>query len=109
MATTSYGTWASRVEHAEHLGVEDTVINALSDAHFGATDTAAIITAYREAINAALPNGVELRGEEFFGPADPVQGDFDGFDLDEDGCLDIDAIIRSVDFYGIAERVEDAR
>lgn len=109
MGEISHGMWAHRVEHAEHHNLDDTVINALSDAHFGPTDTAAIIVAYRAAIDAALPNGVSLRGEEFFGPAEPAPGAFDGFDLDEDGRLDIDAIIRSIDFYGIAERIEETR
>jgi hypothetical protein len=65
--TTSYGTWQIRVDDADTT-VERTVTNALADGMCGDTNTAAIVAAYRDAINAALPASVELRGEEFFGP-----------------------------------------
>jgi hypothetical protein len=105
--TTSYGSWARRVEHAD-VTLEDTVRNALADAHFIQTElTGAIISEYRDAINAALPDSVSLCGEEFYGPANASDEDFDGFDRDEDGSLDINAIICAIDFYAIAERIED--
>lgn len=106
--TTSYGSWASNVEHAD-MTLEDTVRNALADAHFVRTGiTDAIIREYRDAINAALPESVSLCGNEFYGPAYAADEDFDGFDLDEDGRLDINAIICSIDFYSIAERLEES-
>lgn len=107
---TSYGTWATRIEYGSGLSVDETVSQALSDAHCGKTDTAGITAAYREAINAALPCGVQLCGDEFYGPAgfEPVDFEADGFPVDDDGGLDIDAIVRTVDFYGIVERFDSA-
>ena len=106
--TKSYGSWARNVEHA-NMTLESTVCDALADAHFVATGlTPTIIKAYREAINEALPDGMQLCGDEFYGPAYAADCDFDGYDLDEDGSLDINAIICSIDFYGIAEKIEDA-
>lgn len=102
--TTSYGSWASKVEHAG-MTLEGTVCDALADAHFVTIHTEAIIEAYREAIAAALPDSVSLCGDEFYGPAYEADCDFDGFDLTEDGSLDINAIICAIDFYQIAERV----
>jgi hypothetical protein len=105
--TTSYGTWASRVEDADAT-VERTVTNALADGMCGDTNTAAIVAAYRDAINAALPASVTLRGEEFFGPAGYEVVDFesDGYPVDEDGGLDIDAVVRAVDFWEIVKQIE---
>ena len=105
--TTSYGTWESRVEDADAT-VERTVINALADGMCGDTNTAAIVAAYRDAVNAALPASVTLRGEEFFGPAGYEVVDFesDGYPVDEDGGLDIDAIVRAVDFWGLVKQLE---
>jgi hypothetical protein len=109
MITSSYGSWARRVEHSDGMTVEDTVSNALADAHFVNTSlTDAIVKEYRAAINAALPDSVELCGSEFYGPAYAADEDFDGFDRDEDGRLDINAIVCAIDFYAIAEAVEDA-
>jgi hypothetical protein len=105
--TTSYGTWETRVDDADTT-VERTVINALADGMCGDTNTAAIVAAYRDAINAALPVSVELRGEEFFGPAgfEVVDFESDGYPVDEDGGLDIDAIVRAVDFWEIVKQIE---
>ena len=105
--TASYGTWESRVEDADTT-VERTVTNALADGMCGDTNTAAIVAAYRDAVNAALPASVTLRGEEFFGPAGYEVVDFesDGYPVDEDGGLDIDAIVRAVDFWGIVKHLE---
>ena len=105
--TTSYGTWQTRVDDADTT-VERTVINALADGMCGETNTAAIVAAYRDAVNAALPASVTLRGEEFFGPAGFEVVDFEsaGYPVDEDGGLDIDAIVRAVDFWGIVKQIE---
>lgn len=100
----SYGTWGVVVEHADGRTVNENVIDALADAHAVGIDTEATIADYRAAVNAALPAGVMLCGDEFYGPADPADQDFDGFDLDEHGRLDINAIICAIDLYEIAER-----
>ncbi len=99
----SYGSWARRVEHATTT-LEDSVQDALSDGHAGKVDFDAIVADYRAAINAALPAGVQLCGSEFYGPAYEADCDFAGFDLDEDGLLDINAIICAIDFWAIVEK-----
>ena len=104
--TTSYGSWAQNVKHAE-MTLEDTVLDALSDGHAGKTDTQGIIAAYREAINKALPDSVALCGDEFYGPALAKDEDFDGFDLTEDGTLDINAIVQAIDFWEIVASFDD--
>lgn len=105
--TTSYGTWAGRVDDADTT-VERTVTNALADGMCGETNTVAIVAAYRAAINAALPASVTLRGDEFFGPAgfEVVDFESDGYPVDEDGGLDIDAIVRAVDFWELVRQIE---
>lgn len=110
MITTSYGLWGARIEYADGLTFDETVSQALSDGHCGKTDTAGITAAYRAAVNAALPDSVNLVGDEFFGPAGYKLIDFeaDGYPVDDDGALDIDAIVRTVDFYAIVEQFDTA-
>jgi|SRR5689334_703169 len=67
--TTKYGTWIQFGDGG--LTIEDNVTEALgefgNDACF---DIEAIVTEYRAAINAALPAGWSLDGNDFHGPAD---------------------------------------
>lgn len=99
--TSSYGSWNRNVsDHSATLlgQVEDALNGEFTD-----DEVAAIAQAYRDAINDALPAGVSLCGDEFYGPA--VELDTAGYPVDEDGRLDIAAIIDSVDFWGIVERI----
>jgi hypothetical protein len=103
-ATTSYGTWNNRVESGE-LTVEQSVLTALGDfAH--EYDLDAIAADYRNAINDALPSGVSLNGDEFYGPYYTADRDFGDCPMDEDDRLDIKAIVETVDFWDIAAKHE---
>lgn len=101
MATTmSYGNWNNRAKRG--LDLEWDVRAALGE---DAENVEAIIKAYREAINDALPPGVSLHGNEFYGPAYAEDCNENGYPLDEDGSLDIKAIVDSVDFWAVAGEV----
>ena len=64
----------------------------------------ALAAAYRAAINAALPPGVTLNGNDFYGPAYTADHDFDGYPEADDGQLDIRAMIESIDFAELAQQ-----
>ena len=105
MINTSYGTWNNRVDEYT-LTLEESVAGALDN--YPGIDTQAVIDAYRDAIDAALPDSVQLCGDQFYGPAGCEMVDFeaDGFPVDEDGALDIQAIVQAIDFWAIAERID---
>lgn len=111
MITTSYGTWNRLVQNMS-LTVEQDVQTALpADADgndYSDEQIAAVVTAYRAAINAALPCGVALCGDYFFGDYREEDCHFDGYPLNRDGNLDIGAIVESVDFWAIVETVLEA-
>lgn len=94
--TTSYGTWG------QHCGLgavnlEADVEMALGEwvSHF---DVEAICTEYRDAINSTLPEGVDLVGDQFIGPADPTGHDLEGLDIGElIDSIDLDAIVARHD------------
>jgi len=68
--STSYGTWPD-VTRFDDLTVEQTVVEAFgSDGPYEGLDIGLIATEYRDAINAALPDGVVVAGNEFYGPYD---------------------------------------
>ncbi len=104
-ATTSYGNW-NRVEPSD-LTVEQSVAVALGD-FAGDYDVDAITSAYRAAINDALPEGVSLCGDEFYGPHNPGGDAFSGHPADENGRLDIKAIVETIDFWDIAAEHDKA-
>jgi hypothetical protein len=100
--TTSYGTWCNAVDT---LSVEHTVIESLGS--FGSDyDVDGLISAYRSAINAALPASVSLCGDEFIGPYYEADQHFDGYPLTVDGSLDIKAIVDGVDFWSLVEKYD---
>lgn len=104
METTVYGTWFTRVQDGT-LTLEASVLTALGD--FTADyDVDAITWDYKEAVNAALPEGVSLQGDEFHGPARTTDATW-GPDLeDEDGRLDLETIVKGVDFWAIATKYD---
>lgn len=69
--------------------VEETVTLLLGD-YADWANIPAVAADYRAAINAALPDGVVLDGNEFHGPAG--------------AALDIQATVDGVDFWAIAKR-----
>jgi len=103
MITTSYGTWNNRID-PHSLSVEQTVYEVLGD-FADEYDVEAIAADYRQAINAALPEGVSLVGNEFIGPYHAKDATW-GPELEVDGRLDIRAIVDSVDFWGIVAKHE---
>jgi hypothetical protein len=107
--TTSYGTWYNVTSHNLTPGADllDAINGGDSDwqermAKSGALER--IETEWRQAIESALPIGVSLCGEEFIGPAYEADRDFEGFPIDEDGRLDLTAIVESIDLMAIVEK-----
>jgi hypothetical protein len=102
--TTSYGTWSSRAERYS-ISVEQTVGDALNG-DFADEQVESVTRAYRDAINAALPDSVSLNGDEFYGNAHDVDcTDQADFPHDADGRLDIAAIVETVDLGAVVEQV----
>lgn len=100
--TTGYGSWHYNVR-AAGLTLEQAVTDALDQWDLDDNTLDTIIGEYRAAINQALPAGVQLCGNEFYGPAYDQDCSFSGYHLDENGRLDIDAIVDNVDFWTIVE------
>ena len=101
--TTSYGTWVNHTIGSA-MTLESEVHEALMDADCTDEQIEAVADAYRDAINAALPDSVSLCGNQFYGNAYPQDcTDQADYPHDENGRLDIAAIIESVDFWAIAE------
>lgn len=94
--TTSYGTWCNRVDQYSTT-VEHSVAEAFGSEGDSGFDFDAIVRDYRTAINAALPDGVSLCGNDFIGPydSDTAPG--------SDGDLDIKGIVDGVDLAAIME------
>lgn len=97
--TQSYGSYNTYSRY--ELTVEEGVHGALDE--MPDIDLGKAVQTYRDAINAALPDSVSLCGNEFYGPAYEHDCDFDGYPMDEDGSLDIAAIIDGIDFWEIVE------
>lgn len=90
MATTGYGHWNDHYGGAADR-VEDSVADYLGE-FVAEYDAEVIAVAYRAAINAALPNGVSLNGDNFYGPY-PRYRD-----------LNIGEIIEGVDLAALVEK-----
>lgn len=110
--TTSYGTW---VNHGDHytVSLEATLTDYINggddDWRERVENTGAftrMATAYRGQINDALPGDVALCGDEFIGPWQPADDEFEGYPTDEDGALDIAACIEDIDLQAIVEQYD---
>ena len=101
--TCSYGTW-NRTIDKHTLTLEQSVGDALNGEY---TDEQidAVTEAYRDAINAALPDSVSLCGNELYGPYTPADDEFASYPQDDEGDLDIAAIVAGIDFWAIVEKV----
>jgi hypothetical protein len=102
--TTSYGSWLNAAKHSLTVGtyIIDAINGGDSDWQERMDDSGAldlIERDFRDAIQAALPEGIWLTGEEFIGPhrSDPNYSD----DLAE---FDIGAAIEGLDLNTIVER-----
>jgi hypothetical protein len=103
--TTSYGNFCRRInDGGGTMTLHDYVEAALGN--HPDSDVDAVANDFRAAINIALPDSVQLCGDEFYGPAGHEVVDFeaDGYPVDEDGALDIGAIIEPIDFWAIVDR-----
>lgn len=107
VTTTDYGSWNNHGDRYE-LTVEATVLMALNggDAEWcermessGAID--AIVSDYRDAIDAVLLEGINLCGQDFYGPhsSDPAY-------TDEIAEFDIHEAIQGVDLYALVEKYD---
>lgn len=113
VTTTSYGSWCTRVCNIE-LSPEYLVSSIMSGAdsywlhlmeRSGRVDL--IAQEFRDEINNALPPGMSFHASnEFIGPADRSLLDTDGYPVDEDGDLDIKAIVDDIDVDSIIERFD---
>lgn len=94
-ANAQWGSWC-RATDSSAFTLEGEVEDVLRGYSGDITDEeiAAVAVAYRAAINAALPEGVALCGNEFYGPADAERPD-------------LRAIVDTVDFWAVAEEVLD--
>lgn len=108
--TTSYGSWYN---HAGGTGltIEDYVATFVAGAESewlirierdGSFD--AMVEDYRNAINAALPAGVLLGGNDFYGPYYDDDKSFEGYPVNGGGRLDISEIIDGVDLGKVVEK-----
>ncbi|GAB2695754.1 Aca2/YdiL-like domain-containing protein [Kitasatospora kifunensis] len=103
--TTPYGSWCNQVDHFS-VSVAQSIVEAFGSEGPDGYDIDAIETEYRQAIDAALPPYVSLCGEDFIGPYYEADQDFDGYPQDEDGGLDIKAIVDAIDLWAIIEKHE---
>lgn len=109
-ANGSYGSWNNHGDPCKATvgaSIQAAVSGADTDWHERMQTTGAfedIEADYRDAINEALPSSVALCGDEFIGPYDPHEDEFDGYARDHCGSLDIPAIVTSIDLSTIVER-----
>lgn len=101
VTTTDYGSWTN---YTDALNIGTTVLDYVNGADSdwqqrmeASGAMAAIERDYADAINAALPDGVALCGDQFIGP-------FYDADCHWEGELDIKEIIENVDLAAIVER-----
>ncbi|MGA5820790.1 hypothetical protein ACPC54_23355 [Kitasatospora sp. NPDC094028] len=102
VTTTNYGSWLNHTKHS--LTPEAVILDFING---GGTEWCERVdecgafslmgSDYRDAVQAALPDGVYLTGDEFIGPAYEK-------DQDWDGELDISEIIEGIDLGPIVER-----
>ncbi|GAA0971630.1 MULTISPECIES: hypothetical protein [Actinomycetes] len=102
VTTTSYGSFYN---HAKALNPESYVADALTE-YGDDYDVDGLVAAFREAIDAQLPDGVVLAGDEFLGPAYAADRDWDPALNDEDGHLDIATLVEKVDFWALAAKFD---
>lgn len=100
--STSYGTWLNVAKSTRT--VEEAVATIFDAEGTDGFDVEAIVTEYRNAINAALPNGVTLAGNDFYGPYNTTEDQFNDYPADDDGDLDLAAIVDGVELWPIIER-----
>ncbi|MFD3336131.1 hypothetical protein ACFWV1_26310 [Streptomyces sp. NPDC058700] len=110
--TIRYGTWTNLV-NTYSTGPDADVLAQIDGGDpewralletTGALDD--IKLEYRRAIDAALPPGIGLSGDEILGSWLPEEGEFDGYPTDEHGDLDFAAMVEDIDLGSIVDRNE---
>jgi len=96
--TTEYGTWADHGTGGGTATLEDTVVDAVGE-FADRYDIDGLAAAYRDAINAALPEGVALRGSDFYGPY-PAPADAGEVCSEAVGSVDLFALADAYDLTG---------
>lgn len=104
--TTDYGTWKNTVDGSS-LTVEQTVEESFGTEGTEGYDIDMIVLEYRTEINQALPMGVALCGDQFYGPCYEGDQEFEGYPLNEYGDLDIKSIVDKIDLWEIIKRNEE--
>ena len=110
--TTSYGTWCNQVNaystspDADVLDYINGGDNAWQERLEASGALELIQSEYRQAIQDALPDSISLCGDEFIGPAEPDDDEFDGYPTDEHGRLDLKAMVEEIDLEPIVDRNE---
>jgi len=108
--TTSYGTWCNRVNTFSLSPDSDVLdyINGGDDEWRERLETSGALDEikreYRQAIEDALPPSVSLCGDEFIGPAEIEDGEFDEYATDQEGFLDFAALVEDIDLEPIVDR-----
>ncbi|MFN6549558.1 hypothetical protein ACP6C7_03820 [Mycolicibacterium septicum] len=100
MATTLYGTWCNRIDGGSSS--PDDEVHPYLGEHVDAFDVEAICRDYREAIDAVLPAGLTLHGDEFLGPIPNGDGD-ERIDVDWEA---LGRAIEAIDLGEICQRHE---
>lgn len=92
--TTDYGTWNGHNGGAE-TGVYETVFAYLGE-FAGEYEITPLVEAFRGAVQKALPEGVTIHGDYFYGP----------WPLDREKLADIGPAIESVDLAALVSEFE---
>lgn len=96
-ATTEIGTWATLGPSSSTVTIQGTVADAVGE--FAADyDIDAIITDYRDAINAAMPEGVSLHGQDY------IVGPYRREGWTDEELAEVREAIASVDLWEIVGR-----
>lgn len=103
-ASTVYGTWVNYSGDAltPEATLEDALINAEAEWRERLDETGAfeaMADAYRDAINNALPEGVNLVGEQFYGPFEPATS--------TEGTESFESITEALDSIDLQKIIDD--
>lgn len=109
MITTDFGSWSNH-SGGYNVSVEGDLADFVNggDAewrhHLVTCGTfSALARAFRDAVNAALPDSVALCGNSFYGPYYSADLHVDGYPTDDLGRLDIEAIIDGIDLTAVLD------
>lgn len=109
--TTSFGTWSQRINtysSSPEQDIDNVMTGGGSEWYERMEESGAlekIQNEYRAAIEAVLPEGISLCGNEFYGPAfEADRADWSDYPQDDDGDMDIRGQVEGIDLMAIVER-----